>query len=576
MANQLSISELFTPATQTQWLDQELSNCNTLQLSTSSWQSGGMCLTILEVFSYILSEQDAIVSTMAQGGFLDFAANGSVTYTAADGTVVTTLVSPDPSIPGQNPLGQTTWLDALSTSVYNVTRIGSTPASGNMLIANATSSTYNYNSGTYHVSNPVSAASYSNTASLAIVPSATAGGTITGVTTGPPAVVTTNVAHGLLTGAYVYIAGVQGISGINGFAQITLVSTTQFSLNGVTGVGSWSSGGVVYVPQIAAFAADAAGPAGTSGVGAITQAVTANTGVAVWNPAQFIGLPWETNNALVARCRAKLQSLSPNGPTGAYAYFATSASTYLAAENPPVSLSSAITKALVTQSYSTGVVTTYVANAAGAVLGCSNLAVTGATNATPIKITTASSHGLSTNNFATIAGVQGNTSANGTWLITVNSPTQFSLVGSVGNANYTSGGTVDGGDLGQVDTVIQNYAVPDSVTAVTASATGWNVNITATVAVSSAFVSQYQSAVQTALAMYFAPLPIGGGTNTSIQYNEISGVLYAAGVVAGGGSSSVKSIPSMTINGSSTNVPFPSSTSVAVLNPAPSITVIGV
>ena len=67
--------------------------------------------------------------------------------------------------------------------------------------------------------------------------------------------------------------------------------------------------------------------------------------------------------------------------------------------------------------------------------------VTGATKASPIVITTSAAHGLATGAIATIAGVKGNTAANGTWAITVLSATTFSLNGSTGNANYTSNGT---------------------------------------------------------------------------------------------------------------------------------------
>jgi len=70
------------------------------------------------------------------------------------------------------------------------------------------------------------------------------------------------------------------------------------------------------------------------------------------------------------------------------------------------------------------------------------LSVSGATNATPIVITTSSAHKLTTGAQVTIAGVGGNTNANGTWTITVVSSTTFSLNGSAGNSAYTSGGTV--------------------------------------------------------------------------------------------------------------------------------------
>ena len=67
--------------------------------------------------------------------------------------------------------------------------------------------------------------------------------------------------------------------------------------------------------------------------------------------------------------------------------------------------------------------------------------VTGATNATPIVITTSVAHGYSTNNYIEIAGVTGNTAANGIHQITVLTTTTFSLDFSVGNGAYVSGGT---------------------------------------------------------------------------------------------------------------------------------------
>lgn len=68
--------------------------------------------------------------------------------------------------------------------------------------------------------------------------------------------------------------------------------------------------------------------------------------------------------------------------------------------------------------------------------------VSGATNATPIVVTTSGAHGLATDALVTINGVQGNITANGTFPITVLSPTTFSLNGSQGTAVYTTGGTV--------------------------------------------------------------------------------------------------------------------------------------
>lgn len=66
-------------------------------------------------------------------------------------------------------------------------------------------------------------------------------------------------------------------------------------------------------------------------------------------------------------------------------------------------------------------------------------AITGATNASPIVVTSAA-HGLTTGTQVTLTGVLGNTAANGSWTITVIDANTFSLNGSTGNSAYTSGG----------------------------------------------------------------------------------------------------------------------------------------
>jgi hypothetical protein len=66
--------------------------------------------------------------------------------------------------------------------------------------------------------------------------------------------------------------------------------------------------------------------------------------------------------------------------------------------------------------------------------------LTAATNATPIAITI-TGHGYSTGDTVVVTGVGGNTAANGTWEITVTDANTFTLDGSAGNGNRTSGGT---------------------------------------------------------------------------------------------------------------------------------------
>lgn len=67
--------------------------------------------------------------------------------------------------------------------------------------------------------------------------------------------------------------------------------------------------------------------------------------------------------------------------------------------------------------------------------------VMAASNASPIEITTGFAHGRTTGDSVTIAGVTGNTAANGTWTITVTGATTFTLDGSTGSGAYVSGGT---------------------------------------------------------------------------------------------------------------------------------------
>lgn len=68
------------------------------------------------------------------------------------------------------------------------------------------------------------------------------------------------------------------------------------------------------------------------------------------------------------------------------------------------------------------------------------LAISAATNATPIVITVGANSGLKTGDRIAISGVTGNTGANGIWTIEAASATTFKLLGSVGNGTF--GGTV--------------------------------------------------------------------------------------------------------------------------------------
>lgn len=67
--------------------------------------------------------------------------------------------------------------------------------------------------------------------------------------------------------------------------------------------------------------------------------------------------------------------------------------------------------------------------------------ITDATNASPIVITS-TAHGLSNGNLVGIAGIGGNTAANGyVWQVANVAANTFELLGSTGNGAYTTGGT---------------------------------------------------------------------------------------------------------------------------------------
>jgi hypothetical protein len=79
------------------------------------------------------------------------------------------------------------------------------------------------------------------------------------------------------------------------------------------------------------------------------------------------------------------------------------------------------------------------------------LSVTGASNTTPIVVQTPTPHGLIRPAHGVVAGVGGNTNANGVWICTPTDSTHLKLTGfdrqgtfvnSVGNASFTTGGTI--------------------------------------------------------------------------------------------------------------------------------------
>jgi hypothetical protein len=600
----LTISQLFNPvpsgvsldpnvpAPDDSWLGFLLTAAQMLGLPTTAWQAGGPERTIDAIMSVGFAQEDILISLMAQGGFLDFAASGTVTSTALNGVTVTQPVTPDPSIPSQNPSGAPGWLDALGQSFFNVTRLQATHAKGDLAIVNTLPATLSYIVGNYHVANTATGATYSNAAALSVPTGAIAGtgGVITAVTVGVGStVVTTNTAHGLSPNTVAFFQNVNGVTGINGkFALITSVTATTLTV-ALSTSGTWTSGGNVYSCTVASFYADVVGIQYNAAPGAVTTAVTSNPGVYVVNLTAWSAANYESNTNYAARCRLSLGARSPNGPSQAYEYFALTAASILAAQTPFIALTNGpIAKAISFANPVTEVETVVLSSSTPASVtlgqaitpGCAQLGITAATNATPIAITTASPHGLVTGNVATISGVTGNTAANQTTTVTVTGASTFTIDSSVGNGAYTGGGFVDGGDLGQVDALLQENVVPDNTTALTVSSLAFPVTVVATVVVPQAFVQTYQTAAPIALANLLASYPIGGnippgGSAGTIPITAVEGALVEAGVLTLGGVSYVRQITSLTVNGVTTDVTYPAELYDASLV-TPTLTVVGV
>lgn len=104
--------------------------------------------------------------------------------------------------------------------------------------------------------------------------------------------------------------------------------------------------------------AEEAGAASSAGIGEIDTLVNALPKVSVSNVTTAVGTDAESDPALRARCRAKLGSLSPNGPADAYAFVALT---------PELVNGRVISRVRVVDNSTVGEVQVYVAGPSGAV-----------------------------------------------------------------------------------------------------------------------------------------------------------------------------------------------------------------
>ncbi len=178
----------------------------------------------------------------------------------------------------------------------------------------------------------------------------------------------------------------------------------------------------------------------------------------------------------------------------------------------------------------------------------------------------------------TITGALGIAGVNGTFTGTYVTFDSFSIpVDTTAAGTYTGGGSVEGGDLGQIDRLLQANVVPDNTTAITTSAVALPIVVNATVIVPQAFVAQYQLRVIQQLQTQMASYEIGGNApNFAVEYDDIVGALEEAGVQALGQASVVRQIQSLSLNGGAVGVgvAFPSPFYQALLV-SPVISVVG-
>jgi len=490
----ITLADLVTVDTPADVPALELSIATQLGLPVTSWQPLDPSRTILQIEATLISNDSAAIAGIAQGGFISYAA----------------IMSAGTSIYNDGAGFLTTWMDLCGTNFFNVQRIEPSAAAGPIPVQNTTAAAQTYTAGQLHFQHPTSGATYTNTAA----------GTVTGG------------------------------GSVSSPVQSTILAAAD----------------PAYV-----------GPVGTLNVGQTAIMLTPFPGVTpVAQVTGLVGTPIETNAHYLVRCQAKLSALSPNGAPGAYVYVAESLPVFGSTLYPPtdiadlaaspvLAISSAATALLAALGFTpgsqfytvptaanpwgvtapvtrvsavlntgSGVVEVYAADAAGGLLGCAQLAITNVTWTGGVAtVTTVSGHGLGPGSWLIISGVAGATGVNnliaGTVAWQAIAPTSgstisFALAGTPGT--YSSGGSVEGGDLGMVDAAIQAQVVPTGQAALVQAATNLPINITATVYIPT------KAGITAANAIAAISAALGGGTVNGVVVPGYLSTMNIGGVNA--------------------------------------------
>lgn len=306
-----------------------------------------------------------------------------------------------------------------------------------------------YNSGT----KTLTATVISGVTTVATVDAAINGLTITNVANALGVIrITTSTPHGMITGEYIEISGVVGTVEANGTWAILSVTTTSFDLIGSYYVNAYISGGTAVNVQVSPY----------------INLKTAGTGAtAITAPSYTAALSGGAGNS-----PPQVVSLDP--PTG-LVITGVATSGFL----QTVTVEGEDLRAV---SYPSRTISNVTNNGLGA-----------------IRITTLVPHNITTSNSVTVSGVTGATEANGNWVATYVSATQFDLDDSAFGAAYISGGEVLNNDapLGEwffVDDTGVTFYMDGLPTFISGPASApptpwtWEVQTTATVSPSLGYV----------------------------------------------------------------------------------------
>ena len=291
--------------------------------------------------------------------------------------------------------------------------------------------------------------------------------TIAGASNTSPIAIATTAPHGYQSGMQVAISGVVGNTAANGTFTLIVTSPTSFTLNGSAGNGAWFSGGIA----TGILSGNSIIPAASAPPTPEQNAITASLGLSADEISAILAFAGASNTMsldtlnVLLRYRRLSSSLSLQIPdlilwiqlTDGKPFGATPADTLEFCRRLAVlqrtKLAAQDLDYLIRDKSKTQSSLTFTTAQASAVLqsirdavaklpGATTIPITGASNTSPIKITTAVPTGLQTGTQVSIVGALGNNAANGTFSITVTDPASFTLNGSVGNGVWSSGGTV--------------------------------------------------------------------------------------------------------------------------------------